>query len=51
MAVIRDNKQIIHIKAKNLQKPARSEKFDSTLDERERNYSASSPQPRFKEYR
>ena len=45
------NKQILKITAKDLQKPARSEKFDSTLDERERNYSTASRDKRLTEYR
>ena len=45
------NKQILEISAKNLEKRSPSKRFDSTLDERERNYSPSSRDPRLTEYR
>jgi hypothetical protein len=45
------NKQILEIHAKNLERKSPSKKFDSTLDERERNYSTPSRDPRLTEYR
>lgn len=51
MSVIKDNGQTVNIKAKDLERPAKTSRFDSTLDERERNYEARKPEPRFHEYR
>lgn len=45
------NGQIIDIKAKNLERPSKKEKYDSTLEERERTYEVRKPEPRFSEYR
>jgi hypothetical protein len=45
------NDQITKIKAKNLERLSKSDKFDSTLDERERTYQPSKAEPRFTEYR
>ncbi len=45
------NSQIDKISAKDLQKPAKSSRYDSTLDERLRNYETRKPEPRFSEYR
>lgn len=45
------NAQITKVKARDFEKPAHSDKFDSTLDERERTYQARKPEPRFSEYR
>lgn len=44
------NVQITKITGKNLERLPSREKFDSTVDERERNYQ-SSPPNRFSEYR
>lgn len=49
--IIKNNQQIVKINAKDLQKPAKTEKYDSTIDERERNYETRKPEPRFSEYR
>jgi hypothetical protein len=46
------NGQILNIKPKNLERYARPEdKFDSTLEERERTYQTRKPTPRLTEYR
>lgn len=46
------NKQIDRISAKDLERPKiSSDKFDSTLDERERTYQTRKPEPRLTEYR
>lgn len=47
----RRNKQILNIEAKNLEKKSPLKRFDSTLDERDRNYSTGSRDPRLTEYR
>lgn len=49
--VIKSNSQAVEIKSKDLEKPSRSKRFDSTLDERERTYSNQKSEPRFSEYR
>ncbi len=49
--IIKNNKQTVMIKSKNLEKLSKNDKFDSTLDERERTYSANKAEPRFTEYR
>jgi hypothetical protein len=52
MAVIKNNGQILEIKGRNLERyPKPSDKFDSTLEERERTYELHKPEPRFTEYR
>lgn len=45
------NQQIDNITSEDLEKPARTVKYDSTLDERERTYQTRKPEPRFSEYR
>ena len=50
-AKIIPNGQIIDIKAQNLERPSKKEKYDSTIEERERTYEARKPEPRFGEYR
>lgn len=45
------NGQIVKIKSSSLEKPAKTDKFDSTFDERERTYESRKPEPRFNEYR
>lgn len=45
------NGQITKITAKNLERLSKSTKYDSTLDERERNYESRKPEPRLTEYR
>jgi hypothetical protein len=47
----RRNKQILKLEARDLERPAKSKKYDSTLDERERTYSERSREPRLTEYR
>ena len=49
--ILKDNGQTVKIKAKDLEKPAKTEKYDSTLDERDRTYSTRKAEPRFSEYR
>ncbi len=49
--LIRSNQQIDKITAENLQKPAKNEKYDSTIDERDRSSMARKPEPRLGEYR
>ena len=49
--LIKSNKQIDKITAKNLQKPSKTEKFDSTIDERDRSSMSRKPEPRQGEYR
>ncbi len=48
---IKDNSQIIKLKAINLQKPAKTSRYDSTLEERERTQDVSKAEPRLTEYR
>ncbi len=45
------NGQITKIKAKDLEKPSKTTKYDSTIDERMRNYESRKPEPRLTEYR
>lgn len=46
------NSQIDKISGRNLERITRSsDKFDSTIDERERTYQTRKPEPRFSEYR
>jgi hypothetical protein len=46
------NSQISKISTKDLDKPNIStNRFDSTVDERSRNYETRKPEPRFTEYR
>lgn len=46
------NKQVDKINAKDLEKPkTSSNKYDSTVEERERTYETRKPEPRFTEYR
>lgn len=46
------NEQIDRIDGHNLERITRSNKrYDSTVDERERNYQTRKPEPRFSEYR
>ncbi len=45
------NEQITKITSKNLEKPAKTEKYDSTIEERERTHMTRKPEPRFSEYR
>lgn len=49
--LIKSNQQIDRITAKNLQKPAKNEKYDSTIDERDRSSMTRKPDPRIGEYR
>ncbi len=49
--LIKSNKQIDKITAQDLQKPAKTERYDSTIDERDRTCMARKPEPRFGEYR
>ncbi len=49
--IIKNNRQSVKITPKDLEKPAKSEKYDSTLDERDRTYSTQKAEPRFSEYR
>lgn len=51
MGKVIKNDQITKIKAKNLEKPAKTTKYDSTIDERERSYESRKPEPRLTEYR
>jgi hypothetical protein len=51
MSIVKNNSQTVKIKAKDLERPARTEKYDSTIDERDRTYSTSKAEPRFTEYR
>jgi len=48
---IKNNGQIVKIKASNLQKPKKTTRYDSTVDERERTYDVSKAEPRLTEYR
>lgn len=50
-AKIIPNGQIINIQAKNLERPSKKEKYDSTVEERDRTYETRKPEPRFNEYR
>jgi hypothetical protein len=50
-AKIIPNGQIINIKAQNLERPSKKEKYDSTIEERDRAYETRKPEPRFGEYR
>lgn len=46
------NSQIDMITASDLERPkTSSDKYDSTLEERERTYESRKPEPRFNEYR
>ena len=49
--LIKSNQQIDKITAKDLQKPAKTEKYDSTIDERDRSAMTRKPEPRFGEFR
>jgi len=51
MKIVKTNQQIDKITERSLQKPAKLKRFDSTIDERERTYQTSKPEPRFTEYR
>jgi len=46
-----NNSQTVIIKPHNLEKLSKREKYDSTLDERDRTYSTQKAEPRFNEYR
>ncbi len=49
---VKNNSQTVKIQSANLERATkRGERFDSTLDERERTYQARKPEPRFSEYR
>jgi hypothetical protein len=50
-AKIIPNGQIINIKAQNLERPSKKEKYDSTIEERERTYEVTKPDSRLNEYR
>lgn len=50
-AKIIPNGQIINIKPQSLERPSKKEKYDSTIEERERTYETRKPEPRFSEYR
>ena len=45
------NSQTVNIKAHDLERPSKSKRFDSTIDERERTYDTHKAEPRFSEYR
>jgi hypothetical protein len=45
------NKQIDKIKSSDLERLPHREKYDSTIEERERGYEGRKPEPRLKEYR
>ncbi len=45
------NAQITKITAKNLERPSKTAKYDSTIDERQRAYESRKPEPRLTEYR
>lgn len=49
--IVKGNSQTVKIKPKDLEKPSKTEKYDSTLDERDRTYSTRKAEPRFTEYR
>ena len=49
--IIKNNQQTVNIKAKDLERPARSERFDSTIDDRDRGYPGRKAEPRYGEYR
>jgi hypothetical protein len=49
--IIKNNSQTVMIKPHNLERLSKRDKYDSTLDERERTYSTHKPEPRFTEYR
>lgn len=51
MGKIIKNDQITKIKAKNLERPAKASKYDTTIDERLRNYESRKAEPRLTEYR
>jgi len=51
MRIVKSNQQIDKINSKNLEKPARLTKYDSTIDERERTHMTRKPEPRLTEYR
>lgn len=49
---VRNNSQTVKITGANLERATkRGKRFDSTLDERSRNYQNSKAEPRFNEYR
>lgn len=45
------NDQITKIEAKNLERPAKSSKYDTTIDERLKTYESRKAEPRLTEYR
>jgi hypothetical protein len=45
------NTQDVKISSKDLEKPAKTEKYDSTIEERSRGYPGRKAEPRFSEYR
>lgn len=46
------NDQILEIKPENLERLTdKSDRYDSTIDERDRTYQTRKPEPRFTEYR
>lgn len=49
--IVKSNSQILDIKSSDLEKLPHRQRFDSTLEERERTYQDSKPEPRLKEYR
>jgi len=51
MKIIKSNRQIDKITKQDLEKPAKTSRYDSTIEERERDYEARKPEPRFTEYR
>lgn len=48
---VKTNQQIDKITKRDLERPAKLTKFDSTIDERLRGYQTRKPEPRFSEYR
>jgi hypothetical protein len=51
MKIVKSNRQIDKISKRNIEKPAKLTKYDSTIEERERGYQGRKPEPRLKEYR
>lgn len=49
--IVKMNQQIDKITKRNLEKPAKLTKYDSTIDDRERGYESHKAEPRFTEYR
>ena len=49
--IIKNNSQTVNINEHDLEKPSKREKYDSTLDERDRTYSTQKAEPRYNEYR